>query len=207
MNATKQKILIKSLSLFNDEGISKISLRDISNFVNISVGNLQYHFKKREDIIEALYFQLAEKIDQVILLNENNLFKSFLELSTEVFSIMYGYRFFFLDFVSVVRNNSTIKAHYCQLSLQREAQFKVIVDVLIKNGILREAELKQEYLNLYRRIEVMSNFWFSSVLIKADTLSKGTIRDYASVIGQNIYPYLTEKSKAQYAKLYPEQFS
>jgi len=46
MSATKQKILKQSLQLFNELGISNVSLRDIADEAGISVGNLQYHFKK-----------------------------------------------------------------------------------------------------------------------------------------------------------------
>ena len=80
MNATKQKILMKSLELFNTSGISKTSLRTISDEVGISVGNLQYHFKKREDIIEALYFQLVAKMNSIFFIPTDDLLKSFLNL-------------------------------------------------------------------------------------------------------------------------------
>lgn len=52
---TKQKILQQALQLFNENGLSNVSLREISEAMDISVGNLQYHFKKREDIVEGLF--------------------------------------------------------------------------------------------------------------------------------------------------------
>ncbi len=91
MNITKQKILIKSLELFNYNGISKTSLRTIADEVGISVGNLQYHFKKREDIIEALYFQLVKKMDAIFFMPNEDLLKSFLNISKEVITILYKY--------------------------------------------------------------------------------------------------------------------
>ena len=111
MNATKQKILIKSLELFNSNGVSKTSLRIIAEEAGVSVGNLQYHFKKREDIIEALYFQLVEKMDAIFFMPNDDLLKLFLNISKEIITILYEYSFFFLDFVTIIRKNQKIKDH------------------------------------------------------------------------------------------------
>lgn len=205
MNATKQKILIKSLNLFNDSGISNVSLRAIADKAGISVGNLQYHFKKREDIIEALYFQLVEKIDSILFIKTDDLLQSFLNISVEIVTILYEYHFFLLDFITITRRNYKIKRHYSELSKRREIEFIKVVDVLIKNGVFREELLKNEYHSLFKRIEVISNFWFSSILIQADVLSRESIEQYSLLISQSIYPYLTDEAKNQYDTIFPSQ--
>ena len=205
MNETKHKILIKSLKLFNTKGVSNISLRAIADEVGISVGNLQYHFKKREDIVEALYFQLVAEIDTVFVLSTDDLLKSFLNISIEIYKILYEYNFFFLDFVTITRSNQKIKNHYSKLSKRREVESLKFVAVLIKNGLFREELLKNEYRCLFKRIEVISNFWFSSILIQADVLTKDSIQEYSILISQSIYPYLTEEAKNQYANIFPSQ--
>jgi len=205
MNETKHKILIKSLKLFNTTGISNVSLRNIADEVGISVGNLQYHFKKREDIIEALYFQLVGKIDNVVVISTDDLLKSLLNISIEIYKILYEYNFFLLDFVAITRRNQKIKSHYSELSKRREIESLKVIDVLIKNGLFREELLKNEYRCLFKRIEVISNFWFSSILIQADVLSKESIQEYSILISQSIYPYLTDEAKNQYVNIFPSQ--
>jgi len=202
MNTTKNRILIKSLKLFNNYGISNISLRDIADEAKISVGNLQYHFKKREDIVEALYFQIVEKIDGVVFLSTDNLLKSFLNISSEIMTIFYEYHFFLLDFVTITRANQIIADHYAKLSKRRESDFLKFVDILVEHCIFREAQLDNEYCHLYRRVEVFSNFWFSSILIHSDVLSQESIEEYSLVICQSIYPYLTEEAKGDYADIF-----
>jgi AcrR family transcriptional regulator len=202
MNGTKQKILIKSLELFNSKGIYKTSLRTIANEAGISVGNLQYHFKKREDIIEALYFQLVKKMDSIFLIPNDDLLKSFLNISKEIITILYEYNFFLLDFVAITRKNQKIKVHYSDLSKRRENETLKMVAILIDNNFFREELLKNEYQNLFRRIEIISNFWFSSVLIQANHLSTDSIQEYTLLINQSIYPYLTDKAKNQYANIF-----
>ena len=183
----------------------KINATVISDEVGISVGNLQYHFKKREDIVETLYFQLVGKMDAIFIIPTDDLLKSFLNTSIEIFATLFEYHFFLLDFVAITRRNPKIKSHYSELSKRREIESLKVIDVLIKNGLFREELLKNEYRNLFKRTEVISNFWFSSVLIQAETLSKESINEYSVLIGQSIYPYLTNEAKNQYANIFPSQ--
>ncbi|NME67935.1 TetR/AcrR family transcriptional regulator [Flammeovirga aprica] len=196
---------MKSLDLFNEKGISNVSLRTISDDLGISIGNLQYHFKKREDIIEALYFQLAEKIDGILFLNENDLLDSFFKTSQQMITIMFEYHFFLLDFVTVLRNNLKIKQHYAVLSKQREKQFLMVVETMMQHNLFRKELLKNEYKTLFQRVEVISNFWFSSVLVQASSLTESVIEDYLLIISQSIFPYLTEKGKKRYIDYFPAQ--
>lgn len=45
-NNLRDKILETSIELFNKNGYAYVTLRDISDALNISPGNLTYHFKK-----------------------------------------------------------------------------------------------------------------------------------------------------------------
>ncbi len=203
MNKTKKKILSVSLRLFNARGISNVSLRDIASEAGISVGNLQYHFKKREDIIESHYYELVEKIDRVSVVNTSELLKSFINISEEIMTVFYAYRFFLLDFITITRNNKKIKYHYSELSKQREMAFLKLVHYLKESDLLREEILELEYHSLYKRIEVISNFWFSSLLIQTRKLSKNLIEEYALLISKSLYPYLTNEGRNQYATYFP----
>lgn len=205
MSKTKQKILEHSLRLFNDQGVSSISLRDIAESAGISVGNLQYHFKKREDIIQALYYQLVASIDAIMIIPDDNLLKAFFDLSKEMITLLFGHRFFLLDFNTIVKNNSTIKAHYTELSSRREAQFTEGVQLLIACGYFRKEEIKGEYQQLFQRIEVLSNFWFSAALIQGKTLDDSCIEGYSLAASQSIFPYLTEEGRRLYCLEFPEQ--
>lgn len=47
-------------TLFNERGYRDVSMRNIADAISISVGNLTYHYKKKEDLIETVVLdQLA----------------------------------------------------------------------------------------------------------------------------------------------------
>ena len=203
MNSTKQLILSRSCVLFNELGTTNVSLRTIADDLEISVGNLHYHFKKREDIIEGLYFQLVEEMNAVMIEPEENALQSVMSVLSNMINKLYEYRFFFLDFVTITRKNLRIKQHYSELSKQREHQFLQVVELLIQQSIFREERLREEYKGLFKRIELMSNFWFSSVLIQANELSEDCLEEFKLMIHQNLFPYLTVRGREAFAAEFP----
>ena len=60
---TVERILKASLQLLNAEGAARVSTNSIADVADLSVGNLYYHFKNKDDILIALFdeFQLAVK--------------------------------------------------------------------------------------------------------------------------------------------------
>ena len=53
-NLYKSQILQAARELFSEYGYSRVSMRDIAERSGISVGNLTYHFHRKEDLIEAI---------------------------------------------------------------------------------------------------------------------------------------------------------
>ncbi len=200
MKNTKDRILNTSLELFNLYGLSKVTLRTIAKKMGISQGNLNYHFKKREYIIEALYFQLVDNIDNSmsgIQLSKNPL-QLLAGISQTIMFNFFEYRFFLLDFVQIMRENDKIKKHYSKLTTKREQQFYMLFSLLIENGLMRKEILPNEYANLYKRFQILGDFWISDAEICNSQITEETISKYSEILTQAIYPYLTSKGQKEY---------
>ena len=203
MKKTKDIILETALDLFNTQGLSKVTLRTIANKMGISQGNLNYHFKKREDIIEALYFQLVNNIDKNMadLQQPKNPFQLLVSISQTIMFNFFKYRFFLLDFVQIMRENEKIKTHYLELTIQREEQFSMLFKLLIENDLMRKEVLPNEYKNLYKRFQMLSEFWISDAEIRDTNLTKKTISLYSEILTQSIFSYLTLKGQKEYLSI------
>src|SRR5665648_685103 len=57
---TKQEILSMARSLFTEHGYNGVSMRDIAAALTMSVGNLTYHFKKKEELVEAIVLDMEK---------------------------------------------------------------------------------------------------------------------------------------------------
>ncbi len=205
MKNTKEIILRTALSLFNQLGLPRVTLRTIAAEMGISQGNLTYHYKKRDTIVEALYFQLVERIDRGMeqIDGQKTPLEQLFTILSRIMDSFYEYRFFLLDFVHIMRVNNTIRQHYPGLSRKREEQFKTIFSRLEDAGLMRGESLPGEYLFLYQRFQILADFWISSAEVARKTISKSTVREYSAIIAWELYPYLTEKGQEEFRRLLP----
>lgn len=202
MAKTKEIILDTALILFNDSGLPKTTLRTIANEMGISQGNLNYHFKKREEIIESLYFRLVSDIDEMMgnIGQEIDLFSMMFLVSEKMMHSFFEYRFFMTDFVQIIREHEVIRNHYSQLVIQREQQFLEIFNTLIAQGYMREEVFEGEYKNLFMRFQILGSFWIPSTVILSEELNRDAVVKYCNLLNETILPYLTPKGIEAYHK-------
>ncbi len=200
MKKTPEKILDTALALFNTYGLPKVTLRTIAKEMGISQGNLNYHYKKRDDIIEALYFQLVEMMDKSMTTHPpvSIGLQLLFDISAGIMSNSYKYRFFLLDFAQIMRENATIKKHFKKLTELRQEQFAGLINMMVTLGIMREEKLLNEYNFLYQRFQLLGDFWISSAEIAHTKITKKVMSEYYEIITQAIYPYLTAKGVKEY---------
>ena len=151
---TREKILHTSLQLFNEEGESHVTTVDIANEMDISPGNLYYHFKGKEIIIEILFEKFEDEFSDILHDHINK------ELKIEdswyylyvVFEEMYHYRFIYQNLSDLLQRYEIINKRFRKLlnlkfqtassiiTTLREANILAIdddaVDVLVNNIIM-----------------------------------------------------------------------
>ena len=99
---TRDRILHTSLALFNEEGEEQTTTIDIANEMDISPGNLYYHFKGKDEIIRELFQQYELALGDTLtapIENPLNPDRSTVEYNWfflhVVLEEMYNYRFFY----------------------------------------------------------------------------------------------------------------
>jgi AcrR family transcriptional regulator len=200
MKNTRVKILEAALDLFNEYGMVNVSLRQIAKALKISQGNLNYHFKLKEDIVEALYFQLVSEMDDQMnaLENAENELTSLYEISLKTMKKMYEYKFILIDFIHLMKENKNIKSHYTGLMQFRNEQFQYIFQSMVNSRLLRKEEFQNEYQRLYKRMNILGDSWIN---VKLTFEPNNDLKYYCDLLFETIYPYLTTKGKEAYRKI------
>ncbi|MDX2411549.1 MAG: TetR/AcrR family transcriptional regulator, partial [Woeseiaceae bacterium] len=96
---TRTRVLVTSLLLFNEHGEPNTTTNAIADELDISPGNLHYHFRKKSEIIDALLAEFQADVRRVLEPpSTDNIsivdFWVFLHLLLEVTA---GYRFLLRD--------------------------------------------------------------------------------------------------------------
>lgn len=200
MKNTREKILDTALLLFNEQGCTSVSLRQVAAHLGISQGNLNYHFKLKEDIIHALYFRLVEEMDFHVsqLGLQNSALGLLYQSSLATMRKLYEYRFILMDFMKIMQENGQIKQHYSGLQQLRKQQFMQLFDQLIAEGTLRSPQIPLEYERFYERLNILGDSWIN---VFQNFYPQHSIEYFSRLLFESIYPYLTEKGKVAYQLL------
>ena len=200
MISTKDKILAASRLLFNEKSFSSVTIRMIAASLKMSSGNLNYHFKKREEILESLYFEMANEFDQR-LLGFSEIEFSINQLKTEIkltMKRMIDYQFFWTDLYNIINANENIKTHFHEVYATRYKNYMLLFEQLQNNKIIKPSILKWEFENLSEQMIIYNNTWLYSTVLYGGNVTKNIIDEKANTMVRILYPYLTEKGREEF---------
>lgn len=200
---TRARILKAALRQFNELGTDQATVRSIAEVVGISHGNLCYHFKNTDALIEALYDQLIAELEEPVAHSQQpDAGLADLIRSTEAtFRLLYKYRFLLLDFVRIIRRIDPIRKKFRALMQLRREQFHNAFQHLIARGLMREEWRPGLYDNLITNLLILGDNWIPNAEIHFDEKGEEVIRFYLNAFLGGLAPYLTEKGQWEYEQV------
>jgi AcrR family transcriptional regulator len=196
---TKEKILSTSSRLFFEKGIANVRLQHIADSVNISVGNLAYHYPNKQAIVRSVYSaafnELNEKTEQ--LFAEHGL-KSFDESIKTFFRFQANYNFCFNNAWEISRNYPELHQQWKIISNRLQWQIqKKLLSFSDENLFIKEP-FKSAYKILAEHILLHLLCWMSQQSIKNKPASYLSFRRATWAL---LYPYFTDNGKQEYKNL------
>lgn len=196
--STKQKILNTAIRLFNENGMANVRLNQIAGEVGISVGNLAYHFKNKDAIIEALNEALHTEATEVLKVYRT--FPNLMDFDNQLskyFAFLEKYPFYFLDLPEIER-------HYPDFSAKQKVQVSRMISQIRKRfdfNYQREIICEEPRPGLYdcaaTTIWVLITFWVPQNFVRGNNDSS-QIRSFKEMVWNQFFPYLTEKGKQEF---------
>jgi AcrR family transcriptional regulator len=156
---TRDRILQTALQLFNEEGETLVSTVDIASTMGISPGNLYYHFKGKEAIIEGLFDNFEEEISLILnapirgpLAVEDNWVFVYI-----IFEEIYDFRFFYQNISAMLERCPGLRPRFSRiLSLIQKTGFAML-SVLEEKDLLSFGPDEKEALS--ERLTAHLTFW------------------------------------------------
>lgn len=204
MKPVKTRILNTALELFNEHGSDAVSIRDVSEKLGMSPGNLCYHYKNTDALIHALYFRLSDSSDARFI-NRNSSSSSmqaFLELMRDTYLLIDEYRFIFLDIVRIVRRSPEIHSHYMQLLDRRKLQMRAILSQLVVDGFAEETLLHDAYASITDVAIILGDYWLSHAQLTGLNNHSDKVIHYMKISSLPLLPFLTPSGKDIYTAFF-----
>jgi len=196
MSSTKEKILDTALELYNQKGVGNVTMRDIAAGVGISSGNLAYHFKNQDFIIEAIFRRMKGERDEILMgVQQIPSFENINRQLLPLLQVAYKYLFFHLDTVHVIRNYPAI-ARLQQSYYEDSIRYvRAVLDLSVGSGNLEPEQYPGQYRRLAHTVWMLMAFWLQQMVIR--DLEEPDIDDLRQSIWDLVIPYLTSKGKHQ----------
>ena len=163
---TAERILEVTLELFNRFGEPNVSTTAISAEMNISPGNLYYHYPAKDELINALFDRYEAALGELLGAADHvrNVEDAWLFFHM-LFELIWKYRFLYRDLNDLLSKNRRLETHFQRVLADKGRAVQAVLDGLSRGDAMRIDS---------RRAEVMAD---AMVVVLTYWLSYEYVRD------------------------------
>ncbi|MDV7104222.1 TetR/AcrR family transcriptional regulator [Vibrio sp. TH_r3] len=156
---TRDKIVLASLELFNEHGERNITTNHIAAHIEISPGNLYYHFRNKQEIVRDIFdcysAELLERFTPVESEEESLvLLKRYLD---SIFTLMWKYRFFYANLPEILQRDESLHERYLSVQEKLRKNLHAIFVGFVELKLLDVD--KQEAISLVTTLHLVASSW------------------------------------------------
>lgn len=135
---TADRILSVSLDLFNFHGEANMSSVDIALELDISPGNLYYHFKGKEIIISSLFDMYQQRMTKLLAAPENQslTLEEFFYYLLLIFKVSHEYRFFYRNPAEIAEKYPQIAKGFQRILVAKEKVIALCIENFKQQSLL-----------------------------------------------------------------------
>ena len=201
---TRNRVLAESLRLFNEQGEARVTTGTIATALDMSAGNLYYHFRNKEQIVEELFARFEERIDvepgpgaggaDAI---EDLWF--YLHLMLEA---IWEYRFLYANLDDLLSRSRKLRHHFARIV---ERKFAVVVALC--EGLVRARAMRarpDEIRTLAGNVLLVATYWLSFQALRGGGRARagdGDLGRGAYQVMALIAPYLVGEARTHLDRL------
>jgi AcrR family transcriptional regulator len=187
--------------MFNTQGEPNVTTNHIADELEISPGNLYYHFRNKDDIIEQLFARFDARMDDALVAPGGRLpglEDIWLQLHL-VFECIWDYRFLYRDLVEILSRNRRLRVRFARILRRADDNAHQVMRGLSQAGVMRAsaAELDAAATNIL----VLATFWLNYAAVRGDKDENAAIRDGIVQVMMLLAPFLRDAERVHLNKL------
>ncbi|WP_423459245.1 TetR/AcrR family transcriptional regulator [Ottowia sp. VDI28] len=161
---TAERILLTTLDLFNRYGEPNVSTTMISAELNISPGNLYYHYPSKDELVNTLFGQFETALHELLGAAEGvrDVEDAWFFLHS-LFELIWQYRFLYRDLNHLLSRNRRLETHFPAILMRKRTAVRQILDTLAAPGNGTPPTLEEDHARnaVAATMVVVLTYWLS----------------------------------------------
>src|SRR5687768_4336700 len=135
---TAERILEVTLDLFNRFGEPNVSTTLISAELNISPGNLYYHYPAKDELINSLFDRYERSLSELLNASDGvrDVEDAWFFMHT-LFELIWQYRFLYRDLNDLLSKNRKLETHFQFVLKNKSRAVAAVLDGLTRGSAMR----------------------------------------------------------------------
>ena len=194
MKKSASVIIEAAITLYNKNGLTNVTNQEIAKSAGISLSNLNYHFKNKEELVLEIFKKMLGDLDTKVYENNRRILQGDgMGLLTSYLQFQVSYKFFYLDSHNIMKAFPETKEGFLKRIYEGR---KVVLNLLyygVGKGYIKSPPTEGDtYFEELFNLLLMKNHFLHQFMAmtndKTDFVEKGM---WCS--GYILKPYLTEK--------------
>ena len=169
---TRERILKISLALFNHHGEANVTTGHIADELNISPGNLYYHFRNKDEIIHHLFaeFERAMELAPSEVADAASAMEDMWLYLHLMFERIWAYRFLYRNLDDLLTRDNKLKSHFnIIIGHKRDAMISLCHALLAAKAMKATDD---EIRALAENVLVVATYWLNFQHLRARPMNK-----------------------------------
>ncbi|MGR6832875.1 TetR/AcrR family transcriptional regulator [Aliivibrio wodanis] len=204
---TKDRIILGALTLFNQNGERNITTNHIAAHLEISPGNLYYHFRNKEEIIHGIFDNYAIDLktrfkpmaeEEQSTMPSVQIMLSYLD---SIFELMWNYRFFYANLPDILSRDEALKLKYVKAQTSLNDNLITIMNGFRDSGLIALED--DELYALTKTLHLVASCWinYQTALLSDKEITEDIIYQGMLQMLNVVRPMATEQGRVKILEL------
>ncbi|WP_413289115.1 TetR/AcrR family transcriptional regulator [Bdellovibrio sp. HCB337] len=196
---TKERILLTSIDLFNRSGVVAVTTNHIAKAMDISPGNLYFHYDNKEEIIIELFKRMCKETYQIWRFRKGSS-KNPLAFIDENFELYWKYRFFHREMYSLRRKDIALANMWRNHVQKMMKLMEVLYRRWVREGKMVQIKDADEMQYISETLLAMATTFLQFFESAEKTPGKRSVERGKRHLARLLWPYTAGESKDEFEK-------
>jgi AcrR family transcriptional regulator len=192
MPRNRARILDVALELFNTAGTAPISTNHIAAAAGISPGNLYYHFRNKEQIVQAIFERLFDRYQHLFTLPQDRPptlddLRDFVRVN---FEVLWEFRFAYRELAALLRRDEVLRDRWLEVRQRGYVGFRELVAGFVSAGVVAAPPDLGAVDRLADLCWLISEFWLPNLEVNGLTVDAPQLDRGVALMLQVLNPML-----------------